>query len=68
VAVEAEEKEYFWAAEGDDGFVELLLDSKETSGRLQACLKKVFRLQERAERRPLPREPLAEEKKPTNLQ
>ena len=37
------------------------------SGRLQACLKKVFRLQERAERRPLPREPLAEEVQPANL-
>ena len=42
-------------AEGDDGFIELLLDSKETIARLHTCLKKVLRLQERnsAERRPL---------------
>ena len=66
-AVEAEEKEYLWAAEGDDGFVELLLDSRETSARLQARLKKVLRLQERAERRPLPKEPLVEEQQPPNL-
>ena len=44
-----------------------LLDSKETSGHLQVCLNKVFRLQERAEQRPLLREPLADEEKPTNL-
>ena len=30
-AAEAEEKEYLWAAEGDDGIIELLLDSKETT-------------------------------------
>jgi len=34
MAVEAEEKEYFWLAEGDNGFIELLLDSKETGGHL----------------------------------
>ena len=38
--VKAEEKEYPWAAEGDDGFVESLLDSRETSAHLQARLKK----------------------------
>ena len=65
--VEAEEKEYLWAAEGDDGFVELLLDSRETSACLQACLKKALRLQERVERRPLPKEPLVEEQQPPNL-
>ena len=31
----AEEKEYLWAAEGNDGLIELLLDSHETVGRLQ---------------------------------
>ena len=43
-----EEKEYSWATEGDDGLVELLLDSKEMASCLQACLAKVLRLQERA--------------------
>ena len=42
--VKAEEKEYLWAVEGDDGFVKLLLDSRETSAHLQARLKKVLRL------------------------
>ena len=32
-AAEVEEKEYLWAAEGDDGIIELLLDSKETRTR-----------------------------------
>jgi len=32
--VEAEEKEYLWAAKGDDGLIELLLDTKEVSARL----------------------------------
>jgi len=67
--VETEEKEYLWAAEGEDGFIELLLDSREVSARLQARLKKIFRLQERAEREAsreaeraeqrLPKEPLS---------
>jgi len=51
--VETEEKEYFWAVEGDDEFdefVELLLNSREMSAHLQAHLTKVLRLQERAER------------------
>ena len=48
--VKAEEKEYLWAAEGNNGFIELLLDAKEASAYLQACLKKIFKLQERAER------------------
>jgi len=75
--VETEEKEYLWAAEGEDGFIELLLDSREVSARLQARLKKIFRLQERAEReaareaeraeRRLPKEPLSGEGEPPNL-
>ena len=52
-AAEAEEKEYLWAAEGDDGIIELLFDSKETSTRLRARLNKVLRMMEKAERRPL---------------
>ena len=44
-----EEKEYLWAAEDDDGLIELLLDSRETGARLQARLAKVLRLQERAQ-------------------
>ena len=41
--VEVEEKEYLWAAEGDDGIIELLLDSKQMPTRLQARLNKVLR-------------------------
>ena len=55
-----EEKEYVWATEGDDGLIELLLDSKETASCLSARLakvtrlqEKVTRLQERAQERPL---------------
>ena len=48
-----EEKEYVWATEGDDGLIELLLDSKETASCLSARLAKVTRLQERAQERPL---------------
>ena len=66
-AVEAEDKEYLWAAEGDDGFVELLLDSRETNARLQVCLKIVLRLQEREEWRPLLKEPWVEKQQPPNL-
>ena len=51
--VEAEEKEYLWAAESDDGIIELLLDSKETTACLQARLNKVLGLKEKLERRPL---------------
>ena len=51
--VKAVEKEYLWAAEGDDGIIELLLDSKETTARLQARLNKILRLKEKLERRPL---------------
>ena len=40
--VETEEKEYIWAAEGDNGFIELLLDSKETIACLHIHLKKVL--------------------------
>ena len=62
--VKMEEKEYLWAAEDVDGFIELLFDVKEASACLQACLKKIFRLQERAEHeaeRRLPKEPLGGE-------
>ena len=31
----AEEKEYLWVADGDDGLIELLLDSNEMVARLQ---------------------------------
>ena len=51
--VKAEEKEYLWAAEGDDGIIELLLDLKEIAARLQARLNKGLRQKERAERQPL---------------
>ena len=33
-----EEKEYLWAADGDEGLIELLLDSKETVAILKAHL------------------------------
>ena len=33
-----EEKEYLWAADGDDGIIELILDSNETVARLQGRL------------------------------
>ena len=42
-----EEKEYLWAAEGEGGLIELLLDSKEMASCLQARLAKVTKLQER---------------------
>ena len=49
-AVEAEEKEYLWAAEGDDSIIKLLLDSKETTACLRARLNKVLRLVEKLKR------------------
>ena len=49
----AEEKEYLWAADGDEGLIELLLDSKETVARLEARLAQVLRKGERAKERPL---------------
>ena len=42
-----EEKEYCWAADGDDGLIELLLDSNETVASLQGRLSQVLRKQER---------------------
>ena len=52
-----EEKEYVWATEGDDGLIELLLDSASClSARLAKVTRlqeKVTRLQERAQERPL---------------
>ena len=51
-AVKAE-KEYLWAVEGDDGIIELLLDSKEMTAHLQAYLNKVLRLKEKLEGWPL---------------
>ena len=52
-AAETEEKEYLWAPEGDDGIIKLLLDSKETTAHLRACLNKALRMMEKAERPPL---------------
>ena len=49
----AEEKEYLWAADGDDGLIELLLDSHETVTRLQGRLTQMLRKQEKGAR-PLP--------------
>ena len=43
----AEEKEYIWATDGDDGLIELLLDSHETKARLVGRLEQVLRRQER---------------------
>lgn len=43
-----EEKEYAWAADGDDGIVELILDSNETVARLQGRLAQVLRKQEKS--------------------
>ncbi|XP_065891564.1 uncharacterized protein [Dysidea avara] len=42
-----EEKEYCWAADGNDGLIELLLDSNETVASLQGRLSQVLRKQER---------------------
>ena len=49
----AEEKEYLWAAEGDDGLIELLLDSHEMVARLWGRLTQVLRKQEKGAQ-PLP--------------
>ena len=38
-----EEKEYLWAADGDDGIIELILDSNETVAHLQGRLTQVLR-------------------------
>ena len=63
-----EEREYSWAAENNDGLMELLLDSKEAASCLRARLAKVTRLQER----PLPltseREPSEQEKNNRSVQ
>ena len=50
----AEEKEYLWATDGDDGLIELLLDSNETVARLQGQLAQVLRKQEKGSRPLLP--------------
>ena len=57
-----EERECSWAAKGDNGLIELMLDSKETASCLNERLAKVTRLQERARGRPLP---LTSERKPS---
>ena len=44
----AKEKEYLWAADGDEGLTELLLDSRETVARLEARLAQVLQRGERA--------------------
>ena len=54
--VEAGEKEYFWASEGDDSIIKLLLDSMLTAAHLQAHLNKVLRQKERVERQDWKRE------------
>ena len=38
-----EEKEYFWATDGDDGLIKLLLDSNKKVARLQGRLAQVLR-------------------------
>jgi len=43
----AEEKEYVWATDGDDGLIELLLDSHEMKVRLEGCLELDLRKLER---------------------
>ena len=43
-----EEKEYLWAADGDNGIIELLMDSNETVACLQGRLAQVLRKQERS--------------------
>ena len=50
----AEEKEYLWATDGDDGLTELLLDSNETVARLQGRLAQTLRKQENGSRPLLP--------------
>ena len=50
----AEEKEYLWAADGDDGLIELMLDSNETVARLQGQLAQVLRKQEKGSQPLLP--------------
>ena len=50
----AGEKEYLWAADSDDGLIELLLDSNETVARLQGRLAQVLRKQEKGLRPLLP--------------
>ena len=42
----AEEKEYVWATDGDDGLIGLLLDSHETKAHLEGHLEQVLRRQE----------------------
>ena len=37
-----EKKEYLWTVDGDEGLIELLLDSKETVARLEARLAQVL--------------------------
>jgi len=56
--VETEEKEYLWAVEGDDEFIELLLDPKETMARLQV---QVLRLQDNVAEKQQPLEILDEQ-------
>ena len=43
----AEEKEYIWAIDGDDGLIELLLDSHETKAHLEGRLEQVLWKHER---------------------
>ena len=44
----AEEKEYVWVIDGDDGLIELLLYSHETKACLEGRLEQVLRRQERS--------------------
>ena len=54
----AEENEYLWVADRDEGLIELLLDSRETDTQLEARLIQVLRRGERAKEQPRER-PLA---------
>ena len=49
-----EEKEYLWAADGNNGLIELLLDSNEMVVRLQGRLAQVLRKQEKGSQPLLP--------------
>ena len=49
-----EEKEYFWATDGDDGPIELLLDSNKKVARLQGRLAQGLRKQKKGSRPLLP--------------
>jgi len=45
----AEEKEYLWATDGADGMIEVLLDSREISSRIEGHLVRILRKVEKSE-------------------